>query len=199
MKRLRDAATTKKKILAAARKEFASKGYAGARVEGIARRAGVSKQLLAHHFKTKERLYSEVHAAVSLPSLQWEDDLPDDAADLIADRFHKRVQNIDYVRLLTWEAAGMRNRVLPGEAERKQRVALFARSIRMLQKGGRLPKALDPGMLQLAIVSLASYPLSFSHITRLITGYSGSDPKFQRQWEQFLRQLGALLSAAARR
>lgn len=47
-------------ILRAATEEFALKGYAGARTEGIARAAGVNHTLLFYHFKTKEQLYSEV-------------------------------------------------------------------------------------------------------------------------------------------
>jgi TetR/AcrR family transcriptional regulator len=47
-------------ILRAATEEFALKGYAGARTEGIARAAGVKHTLLFYHFKTKEQLYHEV-------------------------------------------------------------------------------------------------------------------------------------------
>jgi TetR/AcrR family transcriptional regulator len=47
-------------ILRAATEEFALKGYAGARTEGIARAAGVNHTLLFYHFKTKEQLYREV-------------------------------------------------------------------------------------------------------------------------------------------
>ena len=47
-------------ILRAATEEFALKGYAGARTEGIARAAGVKHTLLFYHFKTKEHLYHEV-------------------------------------------------------------------------------------------------------------------------------------------
>jgi TetR/AcrR family transcriptional regulator len=44
----------------AARSEFAEFGYAGARVERIARRAGVNKQLLFYYFGSKEGLYDSV-------------------------------------------------------------------------------------------------------------------------------------------
>jgi TetR/AcrR family transcriptional regulator len=47
-------------LLRAATTEFALKGYAGARTEGIARAAGVKHTLLFYHFKTKEHLYREV-------------------------------------------------------------------------------------------------------------------------------------------
>ena len=44
-------------ILAAARSEFAELGYAGARVDRIARKAGVNKQLLFYYFGSKAGLY----------------------------------------------------------------------------------------------------------------------------------------------
>lgn len=47
-------------ILRAATEEFALKGYAGARTEGIAQAAAVNHTLLFYHFKTKEQLYSAV-------------------------------------------------------------------------------------------------------------------------------------------
>ena len=201
MERPRAPQRTRKRIFEAARKEFAAKGFAGARMEGIARRAGVSKQLILHHFKSKESLYSEIHDVLSRPSfqsLELDDYLQSRRYDLIADRFHKRVKNLDYVRLLTWEAAGIRNRALPNEEERKGHIAQRGEAIRLLQAAGRLPKEMNYRMLQLAIVSLASYPLSFSEITRLITGYRSTDPKFQRQWSKFLRQLGKLLTVSAK-
>ncbi len=47
-------------ILRAATEEFALKGYAGARTDGIAHAAGVKHTLLFYHFKKKEQLYGAV-------------------------------------------------------------------------------------------------------------------------------------------
>jgi AcrR family transcriptional regulator len=44
-------------ILSAAALEFAERGYAGARVDRIARRAAVNKAMLYYHFKSKQQLY----------------------------------------------------------------------------------------------------------------------------------------------
>jgi AcrR family transcriptional regulator len=44
-------------ILAAAALEFAERGFGGARVDRIARRAKVNKAMLYYHFKSKDRLY----------------------------------------------------------------------------------------------------------------------------------------------
>ena len=44
-------------ILAAAALEFAERGFAGARVDRIARRAQVNKAMLYYHFRSKQHLY----------------------------------------------------------------------------------------------------------------------------------------------
>jgi AcrR family transcriptional regulator len=58
--RPRDAEKTKAAILKAARDEFCSQGFNGARVDAIAERAQANKRLLYHHFGNKEALYSAV-------------------------------------------------------------------------------------------------------------------------------------------
>ncbi|WNG34178.1 TetR/AcrR family transcriptional regulator [Archangium violaceum] len=47
-------------ILAAATKEFADRGYAGATTAGIARLAGVTQPLVHHHFGSKQGLWDAV-------------------------------------------------------------------------------------------------------------------------------------------
>lgn len=47
-------------ILAAAREEFAARGYEGTTIRGIAGRAGVDPALVHHYFGSKDRLFSEV-------------------------------------------------------------------------------------------------------------------------------------------
>jgi len=113
-----------------------------------------------------------------------------DPGAIMAERFQRRIPNLEHVRLLTWEAAGVRDRPLPGESERKERITRFGRSIRLLQEAGRLPQNMNYRMLHLLIIALANYPLAFSEGTRMVTGKSGTDAGFQREWTKFLRQLG---------
>src|SRR5687768_9031478 len=50
------------RIVTAAREEFAKRGFAGARVDQIARRAGVNKQLLFYYYHSKRGLFQAVLA-----------------------------------------------------------------------------------------------------------------------------------------
>lgn len=48
------------RIVAAAREEFAARGYSGARVDRIAKAAGVNKQLLFYYYHSKRGLFQTV-------------------------------------------------------------------------------------------------------------------------------------------
>ena len=50
------------RLLDVARAEFADKGLDGARIDEIARRAGITKQLIYHYYSSKEELFGAVVA-----------------------------------------------------------------------------------------------------------------------------------------
>ena len=56
----RDAAATQKRLLDAAEREFAQRGFAGARLKDIASSAGVQTTLIHHYFSDKQGLYRAV-------------------------------------------------------------------------------------------------------------------------------------------
>lgn len=61
----RNPSETIRRIIAAAREEFGVNGLDGTKMEHIARRAGVSKQLVYLYFKSKNELYSELLRAIT--------------------------------------------------------------------------------------------------------------------------------------
>jgi AcrR family transcriptional regulator len=150
--RVRDSQRTRKRILIAAAREFAKRGFDGARISEIARRARTSKQLIHHHFHGKEALFMQVHEAQFRPTVQWKETLPPHAADVIAARFRKRAANMDYLRFLTWEAASAGNTPVPGETERRQRLTEYADAIRAMQAARLMPADFDPRLTQLLIL-----------------------------------------------
>lgn len=48
------------RLLDVAKKEFADKGLDGARIDEIARRAGITKQLIYHYYGSKEELFAAI-------------------------------------------------------------------------------------------------------------------------------------------
>ncbi len=58
--RIRDADATRKRILAAAKREFARLGLGGARIDTIADRAKANKRMIYHYFDSKEALFTAV-------------------------------------------------------------------------------------------------------------------------------------------
>lgn len=195
MGKIRDSARTREAVLAAAAEEFCEKGFDGATTAGVARRAGVSKQLINHHFGSKEALFREVHDLRFRPGMTWEEPMPDDPRDLIAERFAKRVDDLDYIRFLTWEAASGQARRVPGRAGRQKRIAEYGSVLQKLQSAGRLPRDVDHRMLQLAILSLATYPIAFPQITLLVTGRAATGTGFQKDWQACLRWIGQRILA----
>jgi TetR/AcrR family transcriptional regulator len=81
----RDPAATIRRILEAAREEFGANGYDGTKVEHIARRAHVSKQIVYFYFKGKDELYWELLKDISLTTnerllqIPFEELAPEDA------------------------------------------------------------------------------------------------------------------------
>ena len=59
-----------REITEAAFAAFAEKGYAGTRIEEVARRAGISKGLMYLYFKTKEELFKAVIRSVVVPQVE---------------------------------------------------------------------------------------------------------------------------------
>src|SRR5579862_3183748 len=56
----RDPAESKNRILAAAASHFGQVGFDAARVDAIAKAAGLNKQLIYHYFGGKDRLFTRV-------------------------------------------------------------------------------------------------------------------------------------------
>jgi TetR/AcrR family transcriptional regulator len=191
--RSRDPERTKRRIVDAAAKEFAQRGFDGTTLSAIARRAKLSKQLLHHHFGSKKMLFREAQDKRFRPAVDWQETLSDNPTELIATRFAKRGRDHDYLRYLAWEAASLQKRGGPGDDARQRRISEYGDKIRILQQNGKLPRDMDWRMIQLAILCLATYPIAFPQITRLVMGREAKDPTFQAEWTAFLQKVGTKL------
>ena len=73
-----DSAQTKKKILDAARLEFATNGYDGASIMAIAANVGIAPSAVYHYFQSKEKLYTDVFEQTSNSCLLYTSPSPRD-------------------------------------------------------------------------------------------------------------------------
>jgi TetR/AcrR family transcriptional regulator len=166
-KRRRNPEATRNKLLVAARREFADSGLAGARVDEIAARAGVNKQLVYHYFGDKDALYlavlewvyEEIRAHERELNLEG---LPPERAirKLIESSFDHLATHPDFILLLNDEnRAGARHvrgsRKL--EAMHSPLVSLVSKILSEGVRSGVFRKGINPVHLYISIAGLSYF------------------------------------------
>lgn len=180
---------SRERILKAALFEFARNGFAGARVDAIARRARINKRMLYHYFGDKEGLFREVLRRKIEERSAWQESAQADWRDRLAAWFRFACRDPQWVRMLEWEALHVGDGKVIDEERRQQSINRAVERIRKQQAAGLLDPELDPGQLLISMMALTAYPLAFPQVSRLVTGLAVSDSKFQEQREDFLRRL----------
>jgi TetR/AcrR family transcriptional regulator len=166
----RDPAATRKKLLTAARLEFARHGFAGARVDEIAERAGVNKQLVYHHFGDKDALYLAVLEWVYADIREQErqlnlEGLPPEKAirKLIEASFDYLATNPDFIVLLNDENRGGARHVRGSTRLAAMHSPLVRSVSHILHEGvraGVFRRGIDPIQLYISIAGLSYFYLS---------------------------------------
>ncbi len=102
--------STREQFLAAAEQLFADKGFYGASIATIARKLGLTKQALLHHFGNKEKLYGEVLRALSerlaannAAIRQRYPDPAEQLEEMLLAQFRGQMKNQDSARLIMRE------------------------------------------------------------------------------------------------
>ena len=189
----RDPARTQERILTAALAEFADGGLAGARVDRIARRAGVNKRMLYHYFGSKQELFRRLVSHKVEERSKRRESHGEDVATSLPLNFLHNCHDADWVRLLAWESLQTANDQVVNEAERREMTLRGRKRLRQQQLNGQLKAELSVEWLHLAMVSLSLFPVAMPQLTRLITGRTFSDPEFQREYAEFLKKLAGAL------
>ncbi len=192
----RDPARTRERILAAALREFSMYGYAGARVDRIALRARINKRMLYHYFGDKRALFREILRHKLAQKLALLAAAPGDPAESLPYWFDLSCRDLDWVRLLEWEALHAGAGAVIAEDERRKAFEKGLATLRERQADGLLSPALDPAHTLLSMMALTTFPLAFPQITRLVTGLAPADPKFQQARKEFLRDFAAMFRPA---
>jgi TetR/AcrR family transcriptional regulator len=167
MPQRRDPTATRKKLLIAARREFANSGLAGARVDEIAARAGVNKQLVYHYFGDKDALYlavlewvyEEIRAQERKLNLEG---LPPERAikKLIESSFDQLALHPDFIVLLNDENRNGASRVrasLKLEDMHSPLVSMVSRILKEGVRAGTFRKGINPVHLYISIAGLSYF------------------------------------------
>lgn len=192
--RVRDPEGTKRKILAAALQEFAALGIDGARVDKIAARAGVNKQLLYYYFGSKDGLFRAVlreRLVDRAPETALADRTGPERLAKLQDRLAAAP---DWIRLLTWEALERSGRGPVEQRARRATLEQWVGAVEEAQANGTLPADLDARHLVLSELGTVLFPLAFPQLTRLVTGQAPTSPEFQAERRAFLEKFGDLLT-----
>jgi len=188
---------TRGRILSAALKEFAAHGFAGARVDAIAGAAAINKRMLYHYFGDKEGLFRAVLRRKIAERQAWAENLSGDPAENLPFWFETTCNDLDWVRLLEWEALQVGESRVIDENQRRAAVTGGLKRIRQRQARGQLSSEFDPRHLMLAMRSLTMFPAAFPQLTKLIMGQSVSDPRFQKERAKFLKKFATAFQPAA--
>jgi AcrR family transcriptional regulator len=186
--RTRNPGRTRERILSAALQEFAAHGFAGARVDVIARRAAINKRMLYHYFGGKKELFRAVLRRKIGERQAWAESLSGDPAETLPFWFEAACKDGDWVRMLEWEALQTGAQKVIDEPERLAAVARGLKRIRQRQARGQIFSEFDPRHVMLTMRSLTMFPVAFPQLTRLIMGRSAFDPKFQKDRAAFLKK-----------
>jgi TetR/AcrR family transcriptional regulator len=193
----RDPEATKERILNAALAEFSAEGFAGARIQAIAQRAGVNVRMLYHYFGEKDDLFRAIlrrrFAERPIdPSAE-----PARVGAQMSDWFTRVTANPDWVRLSQWEALEVGDGPVVDEPERRQRWAAAVDRVRAEQASGDLFADLDPDLMLLALVALATFPAASPPVVRMLTGTAPTDPRFRKRYAAFLEALSGHLKVSS--
>src|ERR1700694_5985772 len=107
MPQQRDLSRTRERIMAAAQKEFAARGFAGARTDAIARRARINERMIFYCFDSKEGLYRAVLKQKLSARTGITESTPDeDLTSSMVNAFAAICADGDALRMWQWEALG---------------------------------------------------------------------------------------------
>ncbi|WP_136618650.1 MULTISPECIES: TetR/AcrR family transcriptional regulator [Mesorhizobium] len=168
--RVRDAEATQRRILDAAKKEFARKGLGGARVDDIAERAKANKRMIYHYFESKENLFQRVleEAYVDIRTaeqkLQLDHLEPKEALErLVRFTWKYYLDNPEFLTMVNSENLHKARHLKKSKVVQVLSRRLVAMVDTILERGanqGVFRKGIDPVQLNITIAAIGYYYLT---------------------------------------
>jgi len=182
---------TREMILKGAMQEFSERGFDGARIDKIALRAGVNKNLLYHHYASKDGLFAALleHMYEKIRARQRDLELRDkDPADavrrLVVFTGKIWVQYPEFLRLLQSENLTGGRHVAVSPKVPSLYEPLLATLQTVLERGsksGQFRADVDPVDLYISISALTAHYINNRHTFEAIFGQNLMTPQRIRQ------------------
>jgi AcrR family transcriptional regulator len=176
----RDPEKSRANILQAARTEFARSGLGGARVDQIAKMAGINKRMLYHYFGNKDELFCAVleanyaHKRDSEKALELEQAEPVEAIrKLIALTWDYYLKHPEFLTLLNSANLHQAKHLKKSTEIRKMHTPFVSMIKGVLDKGVSqkiFKKNVDPAQLYISIAGLSYFYLSNQYTLSAIFG-----------------------------
>lgn len=188
-------ATTLTRIVSAARQEFAEHGFDGARLDAVAREAGVTKQLVYHYFKTKDELYGLVldRVAEEIPMLlddpDYESMAPEQAIRRFIEHMVEAFVDRPYMVAMTLDQGLHRGEHLTRRSLYVPTIQRFVaeRIAPILERGraaGTFRDGLDPHMVYWSAFALATAVFTQGWVMSRSTGTDFEEREGIARWQE---------------
>ena len=190
--RSRDPARTREKILTHATTEFARKGFDGARVDSIAVRCRLSKNMLYYYFKSKEGLFVAVLERMYEKLRSQQKDLAVRASDpvtaleqLIQHTFGALLDNPEAIRLMNEENLH-KGRHIKHSRRMRDLYNPLVDTIRFILERGRedgvFRAGIDPAYVYMSLSSLCYHYLSNQYTLEVALGVDLGSETARDNW-----------------
>ncbi|MEI6716960.1 MAG: TetR/AcrR family transcriptional regulator [Betaproteobacteria bacterium] len=187
----RDPEKSRANILEAARTEFARSGLGGARVDQIAKMAGINKRMLYHYFGNKDDLFCSVleanyaHKRDSEKALALEQEEPVEAIrKLIALTWDYYLKHPEFLTLLNSANLHQAAHIKKSREIRKMHTPFVSMIKSVLDKGASqkvFKKDVDPAQLYITIAGLSYFYLSNQYTLSAIFGRNLLAPSARKE------------------
>ena len=194
--RQRDAERTRREILETATREFADRGYAGARVDEIAGRTRTTKRMIYYYFGGKEQLFVAVLERAYTAIRQAEQDVDVDHLDpraairrLAELTFDHHESHPDFIRLVSIENIHRAEHIARSDAIAKLNTPAIDLIARILERGraeGVFRRDVDAVDLHMLISSFCVFRVANRHTFATIFGRDLTDAQLRDRYRTML-------------
>jgi TetR/AcrR family transcriptional regulator len=204
--RSRDPARTREKILTHATAEFARKGFGGARVDSIAARCKLSKNMLYYYFQSKEGLFVGVLERMYERLRSEQQDFVIRGSDpitalkqLVDHTFAALMQNPDAISLMNEENRHKGRHIRQSRRMRDLYNPLVETIRLVLDKGvaeGAFRRDIDPAVMYLSLSSMCYHYLSNQYTLEVALGRDMRSEAARRRWIDHIAEMMVLFCTA---